>query len=232
MKPITDYVGHDFYTTDELNDLMADMGGMSKFKTIKNFLYFIRLKQCAICKVYTSNYVKSTHLEQPPNESALVCNYCEDFRSNYNHHVAMQLAKIWINNQLVLTDVQGVIRKEAETIIRESKDLNIDSFTDELKIEYHRKAKQMDILNHDGFTELEREYDKFICHLWKLVKVQDETYFLFCGDGFTQTTIDKVFNDTREIVSYNREEFLNVFMLKQDDTSKLYRRHLLGAINE
>ena len=224
MKSIMDYTGHNFYTTDELNELIADMGGMSKFKTIKNFLDSMNLKQCAVCKVYTSKYVQSTHLEQPPNEAALVCNHCEDFRNNRNHHVAMQLAKIWINNQIVLTDTQSIIRKEAETIIRESKDLNMDSLTDELKIEYHRKAKQMDILNHDEFTELEREYDKFICHLWKLVKVQDETYFLFCGDGFTQTTIDKVFNDTREIVSYNREEFLNVYQLVQNTESKLYRR--------
>ena len=225
MKSIMDYIGHDFYTTDELNELIADMGGISKFKNVKNFLDFMNLKQCAICKVYTSNHVKSPSLEHPPGEAALICNHCDVFQNNHNHTFAIRLAKVWVEKQIVLTRHQEIIRAESTSIIRYTKDLNMDAFTDTLKAKYNWKSTKMTLENYDEFTELEREYDKFICHLWSLVDVQDSTHFLFCGDGFTQTTIDKVFNDTREIVNYNREEFLNVYQLTQDTKSKLYRRH-------
>ena len=225
MKSIMDYIGHDFYTTDELNELIADMGGISKFKNVKNFLDFMNLMQCAICKVYTSNYVESPSLEHPPGEAALICNHCETFQNNHNHTFAIRLAKIWVENQIVLTRHQEFIRAESRTIIRDTKDFNMDTITDALKERYHRKAKQKTLENYDMFTELEREYDSAICRLWKMVKIQDETHFLFCGDGFTQSTIDKVFNDTREIVNYNRDEFLNVYQLTQDTESNLYRRH-------
>ena len=216
---------HDFYTTDELNDLIADMGGIKKYGNIKNFLVSMDLKQCTICKVYTPYHVESDDIESPPNENAIICNHCEEFQSNHNHAFAMRLAKTWIDYQPVLCPNQDVVRDEADYLMSDNYYPNMDSFTDAIKRQYDLKSTKMTLENYDEFTDLEREYDKFICHLWKLVKVQDETHFLFCGDGFTQTTIDKVFNDTRDVVNYNREEFLNVYQLTQDTKSKLYRRH-------
>ena len=218
-----DYIGHDFYTLDEFESLMTDMGGIKKFKSIKNFMDFMSVKQCAICKVYTSNYVESAHIEQPPFAAALLCNHCNEFQDNHNHDFAMQLARCWIKNQMVLTQSQKLIRSEASFIFNGAKTLNMDTFTDEIKQEYNRKSQQMTILTHDEFTELEKEYDKFICHLWKLVQVQDKTHFLFCGHGFTPATVDKVFQDTREIVNYRRDEFLKVYQLHQNPETKLYR---------
>lgn len=218
-----DYIGHDFYTLDEFESLMTDMGGIKKFKSIKNFMDFMSVKQCAICKVYTSNYVESAHIEQPPQTAALLCNHCNEFQDDHNHNFAMQLAKCWINYQIVLRPNQSIVRDYADYLIGDKNYPNMDAFTDDIKMQYHLKAKDMTVKNYDEFTELEKEFDKFICHLWKLVQVQDKTHFLFCGDGFTSATVDKVFQDTREIVNYRRDEFLKVYQLHQDPETKLYR---------
>ena len=225
------YINHDFYTIDEFDALLASMGGVKKFKSIKNFIDFMNVKQCSICKVYTSNYVESAHIERPPFTAALLCNHCNDFQNNHNHNFALQLAQCWINYQIVLRPNQSVVRDHAEYLIGDKNYPNMDAFTDDIKKQYHLNAKYMTADTHDQFTELEKEYDKFICHLWRLVQVQDETHFLFCGDRFTHATVDKVFQDTREIVNYKRDEFLKVYQLQQDTKTKLYRS-LANAITD
>lgn len=218
------YIGHHFYTLDEFEKLMTDMGGIKEFKSIKKFMDFMDVKQCAICKVYTSLYVESAHIERPPNEAALVCKDCEEFRSNHNHTFAMQLARIFIDGFLILENSHEIILAEASKLLFESDNPNMDVLTDRIKEHYHWKAKGMTERFHQFYVELESKYDSFICKLWKLVEVQDQTHFLFCGDGFTQTTIDKVFQETRELVHWeDKEQFLNAYGLVKD--IELYMRY-------
>ena len=211
-----------YFTEDELESKMNELGGVDKYKNLKNFMKFVGVDKCQLCENYMSMYIKDTSV-LVHGEPRLLCLSCDDYLKSGSELFALKLAHLYLKQMLILTDEEEIVRNDALTIMGTDERLKIEPFTDALLDKGLERVRDDD---RDGepMRLLLEQYDRTVTKIWKCKEIADKTNYLLARDGFTQTAIEKVFNETRLYINYHHlGEFCEVYDLWKSEQDGLYR---------
>ena len=216
-------IAHSFYTHDELDTLKNEHSGEKGFRTLEHFASEMGLTKCQVCENYHYDIAyDATVLVY--GEAQRICLDCHDHRDSGDETFALKLATLYARQMLILTDETKIVRKDTLLLMETDTYKKIEPLTDDL-LAVGRRRMQSYEWDEESAQLLLKEYSRAVIKIWKCKEIADETNYLLTDEGFTQETINKVFDETREYVNYHHHEhFLEVYGLQKSGADGRYWR--------